>query len=317
MFCAFIGILRWMTTGTNLMLEQELTRLFSVKRRMPSPYRGQPRLFFGTGRLTQGEDYDWDGQKRNRPPDRPLLIFQYTFGGYGLFSRGNKQHHMQKGRAFFAVIPSAHVYKLPPESPGWNFFYLTFQHPHTVNRIAAALEQHSGVIEVDEHHPLIKKSADLIRLTQNGVFADSYEEEAHILDWMCAAERELREPAASRKESHVWQKRVLAVLNKNPGAPPSIEELAAYFDLSRSHFTRIFKEKTGDSPAAFITQFRVHKIEQDLRLTGKTLVEIADDHGYGDISRLCKVFRKTYGMTPGAYRKLICRRADDADGGTR
>ncbi|MBU3666037.1 MAG: helix-turn-helix transcriptional regulator [Chthoniobacterales bacterium] len=299
------------------MLEQELTRLLSVKRRMPSPYRGQPRLFFGAGRLMKGEDYDWDGLKRNRPPEHPQLLFQYTFSGCGLFTRANKQHRMEKGRAFFAVIPSAHVYKLPPDSPGWNFFYLTFQHPHTVSRIAAALEQHCGVIELDERHPLITKSADLIRLTQNGVFADSYEEEAHIFDWMCAAERELREPAASPKESHIWQNRVLAVLNKNPAAPPSIEELAAYFDLTRSHFTRIFKDKTGDSPAAFITQFRIHRIEQDLRLTGKTLEEIACDHGYGDTSRLCKVFRKSYGMSPGAYRKLNCRRSGAPDGASR
>jgi AraC-like DNA-binding protein len=306
-----------MANGTTPMLEQELTRLFSVKRRVPSPYRGQPRLFFGTGRLSKGAHYEWDGQKRDRSPKHPQLLFQYTFGGCGLFTRANVRHRMQKGRAFFAVIPSPHVYRLPPESPGWNFFYLMFQHPYTVNRIAAALEQHSGVISLDENHPLITKSADLIRLTQNGVFADSYEEEAHIFDWMCAAERELREPGASRKESHVWQNRVLAVLSKNPGAPLSIEELAAYFDLSRSHFTRIFKEKTGDNPAAFITQFRIHQIEQDLRLTGKTLAEIACDHGYGDISRLCKVFRKKYGMTPGAYRRFICQRADNADGKTR
>jgi AraC-like DNA-binding protein len=193
----------------------------------------------------------------------------------------------------------------PPDSPGWSFFFLAFQHPYIAERMASALEKHSGVVSLQENNPLLIKSIDLIRLTQNGLFAEAHEEESHLLDWMCCAERTLEETDLPLREKQLWLNRVRITVEQNLSAPPSIEELAIQYDLSRSHFTRLFTQKTGISPAAFITRLRLHHVEEALRLSDKNLTEIALDHGYADANHLCKAFNRCYKITPGEFRKKI------------
>lgn len=284
------------------MLEAELKCLLVAKRGIPHPSCGRPLFFYNSSSLAKGTDYHLDGRKRYLTPQHPQVIFQYTFSGYGSFKRGRKTFRMEKGMAFFSIVPSAHVYELPAHSPGWSFFYLVFQHPYIAERITSALERHSGVLTLDERHPLIVKSAELIRLKQTGMFRDRLDEESHLFDWMCCALANFSRVDHARKGADEWKTRLAALMQQDTSSLPTIEELAAYFGLTRAHFTRVFKEKTGISPAAFLRQVRLHHIEQDLRLTSKTLKEIARDHGYGDISRLCKAFANCYGLTPAKYR---------------
>ena len=284
------------------MLEAELKRLLEGKRGMPHPSRGCPFFFYGLGSLSKGADYHNDGRKRYLTPLHPQVIFQYTFSGYGSFKRGRKTFRVDEGKGFFAIVPSSHVYELPSHSPGWSYFYLVFQHPYIAERITRALKLHSGVVSVDEKHPLIVKSAELIRLKQTGMFRDRLDEESHLFDWMCCALGNLSRVDHARKEADEWKTRLAALMEQDTSSLPTIKELASYFGLTRAHFTRVFKQKSGISPAAFLRQVRLHHVEQDLRLTSKTLKEIATDYGYGDISRLCKAFANCYGLTPAKYR---------------
>ena len=287
------------------MLEKEIQRILSETRRTPNPYRGHPMLFFGANRFPKGADYRWVGKKRRPSPWHPQLVFQYTLSGWGRFSKEGQSHPINPGQAFFTMVPSTDIYELPPESPGWSFFFLTFQHSYIAERIAHALEMHSGVVTLGEEHPLVLKSVDLIRLTQSGLFADSHEEEAHLLDWMCCAERTLEEEQRPQREKNIWLTRVRTSVEQNLGEPPSIEELAGQYHLSRSHFTRLFKQSTGISPAVFITRLRLHHAEEKLRLSDATLHEIALDLGYADSNHFCKVFKRQYGITPGELRKQL------------
>ena len=288
------------------MIEKEIQRILLEKRRMPNPHRGHPPLFFGANRFPKGADYHWVGEMRKPSPWHPQLIFQYTFSGWGHYSRQSKKaRQVGPGQAFFAIVPSKHVYEIPPESPGWSFFFLTFQHPYIAERIAKALQNHSGVVTLSEEHSLLLKSVDLIRLTQSGLFADSHEEEAHLLDWMCCAERTLEEEQWPQREKNIWLTRVRASVEHDLSEPPSVEELAGQYNLSRSHFTRLFTQSTGISPAVFITRLRLHHVEETLRLSNMTLHEIALDFGFADSNHLCKVFKRQYGITPGEFRKQL------------
>jgi AraC-like DNA-binding protein len=287
------------------MLEQDLKHILAIKRRMPNPYRGHPRFFFGMTRHPKKTYYYWSGVDRKPSPWHPQVVFQYTLSGWGIYSRNQQEWKIDRHKAFITIVPSNHLYQLPPNSPGWSFFFLTFQHPYIAERITDALKKHSGVISLNEDSPLIIKSVDLIRLTQKGLFADEHEEEAHLLDWMCCAERALEKQNIQQLEKNIWQTRIRNLLEQNLASPLAVEELARHFDLSRSHFTRLFTQKTEISPAAFITALRLYHVEEALRLSTKNLTEIALDCGYADANHLCKAFKREYGITPGGFRKQL------------
>src|SRR4051812_1106049 len=92
--------------------------------------------FCGLETRTEPNQYYWEGLRRGADPEHPYIVFQYTLEGWGYYAEGSSLIKMTPQMAFTAVIPTDHRYFLPPESPGWTFFFLLLRHPYIVSRIA-------------------------------------------------------------------------------------------------------------------------------------------------------------------------------------
>lgn len=84
----------------------------------------------------------------------------------------------------------------------------------------------------------------------------------------------------------------------------SIGEVAAVCGLSRSHFTRAFRDSTGLSPHQWLTVQRMALACGLLQVQGQALADIAAACGFVDQSHFTRVFAKAMGRTPGAWRRL-------------
>lgn len=85
----------------------------------------------------------------------------------------------------------------------------------------------------------------------------------------------------------------------------SLEELAQRFFMSRSYLTRSFRNVTGFSVVEYMTYIRIQKAQQLLRESDRSITEIADLCGFGNITYFEKVFKTTTGHTPVQYRKTV------------
>ena len=85
----------------------------------------------------------------------------------------------------------------------------------------------------------------------------------------------------------------------------SLEELAQRFFMSRSYLTRSFRNVTGFSVVEYMTYIRIQKAQQLLREADRSITEIADLCGFGNITYFEKVFKTTTGHTPVQYRKTV------------
>ena len=83
----------------------------------------------------------------------------------------------------------------------------------------------------------------------------------------------------------------------------SLDELAAQAGLSKFHFTRLFKNATGESPSRYHTSLRMDAARRLLRESRKTVVEVALDVGYVNPSHFAKLFRRQTGLSPSDYRQ--------------
>jgi AraC family transcriptional regulator len=84
------------------------------------------------------------------------------------------------------------------------------------------------------------------------------------------------------------------------GAAVTVEELAAIAQLSPAHFAREFKRCTKETPHGFVTRRRLERARQQL-LKGKSIVEVANDLGFCDQAHLSRLFKRHFGLTPGAF----------------
>ena len=85
----------------------------------------------------------------------------------------------------------------------------------------------------------------------------------------------------------------------------TVSGIAQAVDLSPYHFTRLFKESTGQSPHQYVVDARVRKAKE-LLTTGKlTISEAAFHLGFADQSHLTRHFKRVFGLPP---KRLLSRR---------
>lgn len=82
----------------------------------------------------------------------------------------------------------------------------------------------------------------------------------------------------------------------------SVESLADQFQISVSHFNRIFKQTFQTNCKEYVTTVRVEKAKEYLAGSVLTVSEVGSMVGYPDANYFTKVFRKKTGMTPKEYR---------------
>ncbi len=82
-----------------------------------------------------------------------------------------------------------------------------------------------------------------------------------------------------------------------------VEEVMHQAGLPERSFKRRFQKATGHRPIAYMQHLRVEAAKKQLELGDKPIDEISYSIGYEDPAFFGRLFKRTTGLTPGAYRK--------------
>jgi transcriptional regulator GlxA family with amidase domain len=82
-----------------------------------------------------------------------------------------------------------------------------------------------------------------------------------------------------------------------------IEEVVKQSNLAERSFKRRFNKATGYAPIVYIQNLRVEAAKRQLESSDKSFDEISYTIGYEDPAFFRRLFKRTTGLTPGAYRK--------------
>lgn len=96
---------------------------------------------------------------------------------------------------------------------------------------------------------------------------------------------------------------LVARVDDNLAAPPSVRELALQCGLSPGHFARKVRISCGMSLGQFIQHRRIRRALSQIRTSTTPLCTLALDLGFDSQSHFTRVFRSLTGMTPGRFRR--------------
>jgi len=96
------------------------------------------------------------------------------------------------------------------------------------------------------------------------------------------------------------KRRTLEIMDEHLDADLSVELLAREVGLSPAHFSRAFKESTGRAPHRYLLTLRLEKARRLLEGAAPVLADIAQRSGFSDQAHLTRLFKREYGVTPGA-----------------
>ena len=103
---------------------------------------------------------------------------------------------------------------------------------------------------------------------------------------------------------HGLMKKITLYINDHYAEDLSVSQLAKLIGTSTSKFTRAFIRTLNITPGKYINNIRLTAARQMLETTDKTLVEIAQETGFYDLSHFTRAFKRERKTPPGQYRRL-------------
>lgn len=96
--------------------------------------------------------------------------------------------------------------------------------------------------------------------------------------------------------------RVIDYMTDNIQTTLSLKQIAADLNISASHLSFLFKQKTGYPPMEYVNQLKLQKACQYLMFTAMRIKEITLEIGMNDPFYFSRFFKRQMGMSPQAYR---------------
>ncbi len=247
--------------------------------------------------LTENHGYLWDGTKRG---PREMVIWQYTLSGLGRLRFNGVEHPVPPGTAMFIVVPENHCYYLPRESAYWEFLYVSVNGSELV-RLAAELRRRRGILfEHAPDSPAVGAAWEVLRMFHGNRPPDRYEASVAAYRFITSLLAESERTGETGNEP--WLRQIHDYCLANLSRPVTVEELADVAGCSRSHFSRRFKLVEGVSPHEFVSKLKMRLAVRLLQSGEGNIKTIAGECGFDDASYFCRVFKETYGVTPGEFR---------------
>jgi AraC family transcriptional activator of mtrCDE len=105
---------------------------------------------------------------------------------------------------------------------------------------------------------------------------------------------------SDKRLGRAWQ-----AMLEDPAHEWTVEALAELASMSRATFMRAFSKLSGSSPWTLLTQVRMQRAYGLLSRSQSGLSDIAAQVGYQSQAAFSKVFKDTYGMAPGQFRRKL------------
>jgi AraC-like DNA-binding protein len=254
---------------------------------------------FGHDQIGRHDPYWYEN--RNRQPET-TVVFQLTRSGRLRYRDGSGDQLVEPGRAMLCSYGESSAYGLLPEDRAVTYHnqWLTLNGAGLAHHWNALRETYGSIIHVADHPQLQSALSELMLLATDAtrrdpiVFASSVHHFVMQV-WQCA--RQVRRRGQTSTEQAIDD------LLEYPTQPWSLKQLAARHDCSREHLSRLFYQRTGQSPGRYLRQARLRRATQLLTDTRLPLREVARQSGYTSPHTLARQIRAATGKPPSALRQ--------------
>jgi len=242
--------------------------------------------------------------RRARPAGADQNILIYCIDGKGTVNINSSAYDIVPGD--FIVIPHSikHSYETDERSP-WTIYWCHFkgsQSDAIVEQLISKEQSYRYRVEfVDERIGLFDRLYSFLEQgysTENLTYVNLL-----LLQYLCSFAFRDR-VYITRPETHVEPaEKSILFMQSNLDKSLTLSELATSVNLSVSHYTSIFKKKTGFSPIDYFNHLKIQKACQYLQFTDLRIREIAFKIGIDDQFYFSRLFNRTMGFGPKEYSK--------------
>lgn len=243
-------------------------------------------------------EYQWG------PGIRDHYCIHHILSGSGVYSTGKVSVRLREGDTFI-LFPGVELQYQADRDEPWEYCWAGF-----MGADAASIIRNT---DFGKETPYIRKGrvpADEIRSGMEHIYmlkGNTYESAVAMtgkLYSLLALFMHYAERPEPEKDSHVmYVEKAVSYIETNYSYPVTVEDIASYVGISRSHLFRSFQNDMNKSPKDFLTGYRIKQACHLLRETDLSVSAIAYSVGFENNLYFSKAFRKQKGVSPSEYRR--------------
>ena len=240
--------------------------------------------------------------------DRPAGVSQhiiiYNVEGSGWVGIDKKRTTLSASQ--FIVIPANTPHKYASnENDPWTIYWLHFRGDlatYIVDLILQNTRNYKPDLAFSENR--IKLFEDIYSGLEKGYGSDNLRYVNMIFyHFLSSLLYEEKFSSSEKRKEGDFIADTIELMQKKTHTVISLQELARFAKLSVSHFSAVFRERTGYSPIEYFNHLKIQKACQYLLITGMTVKETAASLGIDDQYYFSRMFTKLMGHSPVEYRK--------------
>lgn len=248
-------------------------------------------------------EYQWG------PGVRDHYCIHHILSGSGCYCTGNVSKHLEEGDTFI-LYPGVELrYQADADKP-WEYAWAGFMGADAASLIRNTEFSRETPYILQGRIPTEKIRDGLERIynakgnTYEAAVAMTGEMYSLLAVFMHYAEHEEKEKAIQL----TYAEKAESYIETNYSYPITVEEIASYVGISRSHLFRSFQNYMNRSPKEYLTEYRIKQACRLLRETNLSVSAIAYSVGFENNLYFSKAFRKQKGESPSEYRKSRARK---------
>jgi AraC family transcriptional regulator len=245
------------------------------------------------------------------PQDEPTVTKPHQVGVS--FSRHSRQEYESAGRAVRADIPAGAVFVTGEDGITWGGVAGTtealeiYPDPALVRRIAPDVPRIENALGVRDAvvfgMAALVKRAHVVGRTLTDIEASTLAHRlvAHLVRTYGDGTTRVVVPPVGVLDRRTID-RVTEYVDADLAATITLDRMADAAALSPFHFARAFKATTGLAPHRFVTTRRLEAAKAAILTSDASVVRVAHQVGFSNVSHFRRVFRRELGVTPGELR---------------
>ncbi len=240
------------------------------------------------------------------PGIRDHFLIHHIVKGCGILESRGRTFSIHAGDSFL-IYPGQEVHYYADMGDPWEYYWVGF----------SGTEVPSLMLSTDftEEQPIIhhgpKESQEmkrrLLRIydARGNDLANQVEMTGRVYTLLSFLISVSTKTGRRNDSSGEYVKKAVNYIASNYSYEITVEEIAAYVGISRSHLFRAFREYLGESPKEYLTAVRINAATALLRDSSLNITAVARSVGFTDSLYFSKVFRRIKGMPPTEYVKTL------------